>query len=250
MSERFFVPAIRDVTRIEGVEAHHLLHVLRARQGERVTLFDGSGREAVAEIVALGRSDVETRTLEVADLDRELPIRVEFAMPLPKADRAGFLVEKLTELGVARLTPMVTERSLSSASGSAKAEKPEKLLRRSIDACKQCGRNRLLEIGEPTSFADVLANDPDAIRWIADAQGPHANRLTAEAFAGAPLAEIAIPKVVVLVGPEGGFTEEERTQAKSADWQPVGIGRTILRMETAAIGLAAVIAASAPRCSS
>lgn len=245
MSERFFVPAIRDVTRIEGAEAHHLLHVLRAREGERVTLFDGSGREAVAEIVALRRSEVETRTLEARDVDRELPVRIEFAMPLPKGDRAGFLVEKLTELGVARLTPIVTERSVSSAAGSAKAEKPEKLLKRSIDACKQCGRNRLLEIGESIPFAEILTKDPGAVRWIADAQGSPAHRTAARAFADEPIAQAEPLKVVVLVGPEGGFSLEELAQTKDANWQPVSLGRTILRMETAAIALAAVIAATA-----
>lgn len=244
MSERFFVPAIGEVTRIEGVEAHHLLHVLRARQGERVTLFDGSGREAVAEIVDLRRSEVDTRTLEVAEVDRELPIRVEFAMPLPKGDRAGFLIEKLTELGVARLTPMITERSVSSAAGAAKAEKPEKLLRRSIDACKQCGRNRLLEIGEALPFSEIVAKRSDARRWFADAEGPPAHFVAAEAFADDDRSIAEPPRVVVLVGPEGGFTREEATQAKNENWRPVGVGRTILRMETAAIAIAAVIAAT------
>lgn len=247
MSERFFVPAIGETTRIEGVEAHHLLHVLRARLSERVTLFDGSGREAVAEIVDLRRREVETRTLEVSDVDRELPLRIEIAMPLPKGDRAGFLVEKLTELGAARLTPIVTERSVSSASGSAKAEKPEKLLRRSIDACKQCGRNRLLEIGEPMAFAEILAKDRDAVRWIAHAQGPAAHGVAAEALTGQDLSQADAKRVIVLVGPEGGFTQDEMALATSAAWQPVGIGRTILRMETAAIAIASVIAATAKR---
>lgn len=240
MSERFFVPAIGEATRIEGIEAHHLLHVLRARIGERVTLFDGSGREAVAEIVDLRRSEVETRTLELADVDRELPIRIEIVMPLPKGDRAGFLVEKLTELGVARLTPIVTERSVSSPSGAAKAEKPEKLLRRSIDACKQCGRNRLLEIGEPTPFAEILVRIPDAVRWIADAEGSEPSFVAGQASADRST-------VVVLVGPEGGFTLEERAAAIDSGWSPIGLGRTILRMETAAIAVAAVIAAAAKR---
>jgi 16S rRNA (uracil1498-N3)-methyltransferase len=244
MSERFFVPSIGETTRIEGVEAHHLLHVLRARIGERVTLFDGSGREAVAEIVELRRSDIQTRTLEASDVDRELPLRIEIAMPLPKGDRAGFLVEKLTELGVARLTPIVTGRSVSSASGSAKAEKPEKLLRRSIYACKQCGRNRLLEIGEPIPFVEVLAKCPDAVRWIADAQGSPAHFAAAEAFAGDTSSQADSPRVIVLVGPEGGFAQDELAQATRANWRTVGLGRTILRMETAAIAIAAVIAAT------
>lgn len=247
MSERFFVASIGETTRIDGVEAHHLLHVLRARIGERVTLFDGSGREAVAEIVDLRRREVETRTLEIADVDRELPIRVEVAMPLPKGDRAGFLVEKLTELGVARLTPIVTARSVSSASGAAKAEKPEKLLRRSIDACKQCGRNRLLEIGEPTAFVEILSKDSGAIRWIADAEGPPAHLVAANAFAGERRSQTLPPHVIVLVGPEGGFTHQEAMQAKSENWQPVGVGRTILRMETAALAIAGVVAASVKR---
>ena len=247
MSERFFVPSIADATRIEGVEAHHLSHVLRARAGERVTLFDGSGREALAEILEIGRSDVSTRTLETREVDRELPLRIEIAMSLPKGDRAGFLVEKLTELGVARLIPIVSERSVSSASGSSRAEKPEKLLRRSIEACKQCGRNRLLEIGEPTRFSDYVSecvDVEDRVRWIADADATAAHYVVAEKLV-ADRNEGPSPKVVsILIGPEGGFAQEEVVAAVAAGWHPIGIGRTILRMETAAIALAAIVAAT------
>src|SRR3972149_595754 len=142
MSDRFFSsqPIASEHVTLAGPEAHHLLHVMRAKVGEQVTLFDGSGAEFDAEIARCGRSEVDLRVLERREIDRELAFELVIGVPLPKGDRQKWLVEKLTELGVTELVPLVTERGVAQPTDSAL----ERLERGVIEAAKQCGRNRLM----------------------------------------------------------------------------------------------------------
>src|SRR5690606_11381994 len=112
MSHRFYLPAARPHSSalLDGPEAHHLLHVMRAAVGDEVTLFDGQGNEFVATVEQLRRSEVLLAVGEGRQVDRELQRRIIVGVALPKGDRQKWLVEKLTELGAARLVPLVTER--------------------------------------------------------------------------------------------------------------------------------------------
>ena len=134
----------------------------------------------------------------------------------------------LTELGTARLVPLVTERGVAEATDAAR----ERLKRGVIEACKQCGRNTLMEIAEPATLGDLAARHPAAVRLIAH---PGCGPLTEKSLttAGQPIAEI-----VAAVGPEGGFTPEEIDFAATAGFCQVSLGGHILRIETAAIALA------------
>lgn len=235
MSQRFFVAApIRGPSaELAGDEAHHLLHVLRAREGDAVTLFDGTGAEFAAQIRRLGRQRVVCEVTCRREVDRELPVPVTLGVALPKGERQRWLVEKAVELGVARLTPLVAER------GVAQPTPPvlERLRRAVVEAAKQCGRNRLMEIASPCTVRDFLAAPPtDATRWLAHPE--------VAADAGPPAATPAPGQAVFLaVGPEGGFSPDE-LQAASG-WRRVSLGPRILRVETAAIALAAWIALGA-----
>jgi 16S rRNA (uracil1498-N3)-methyltransferase len=215
-----------------GAEAHHLLHVLRATPGMRVTLFDGSGCEFEAEVAACRRASVELAVLERSEVDREAPFELTLAAAIPKGDRQRWLVEKAVELGVTRLVPLATERS--------EKHDADKLARYVVEASKQCGRNRLLEIAAPLPWHAWLASDDAngaARRWVAHPGGPPVE-------AGA-LAEVR--PTLLAVGPEGGFTDAEIAAASDAGWQVVGLGPRILRIETAALALvAALVVASAP----
>src|SRR5690606_32869891 len=102
-----------DQVTLDGSEAHHLLHVLRAAPGMSVTLFDGSGAEFEAEVAACKRSTIELRILQRREVDRELPYPLVLGVPLPKGDRQRWIVEKAVELGVTRLVPLITERSVA-----------------------------------------------------------------------------------------------------------------------------------------
>src|SRR5687767_6148250 len=115
MPDRYFVetPITGQQARLEGAEAHHVANVMRAKPGQAVTLFDGSGAEFDAHVEKVGRSTVEFAVVARIDADRELARQVTLAVALPKGDRQRWLVEKATELGVAQLVPLVTSRSVA-----------------------------------------------------------------------------------------------------------------------------------------
>jgi 16S rRNA (uracil1498-N3)-methyltransferase len=236
MSDRFFSPCPITAERVtlDGPEAHHLLHVMRAKAGQRITLFDGSGAEFDAEIVKCNRADVEVRVDARRDVDRELKFALVVGVSLPKGDRQKWLVEKLTELGVAVVVPLETERGIAQPTDSAL----ERLERSVIEAAKQCGRNRLMRIAKPQALSDWVRIEKDA---------SSTSRLIAHPN-GAPIATLdlaALPSTRIAIGPEGGFTDAEVASAVATGWQSVDLGKRILRVETAAVALAAVVALAA-----
>ncbi len=228
MSQRFYAPNMRagQTAVIDGAEAHHLLHVMRAKLGDVVTLFDGQGHEAIASIICRDKKSVEFELGAVVAVDRELARRLTLAVALPKGERQKWLVEKLTELGVTTLVPLVTEHSNSPPSASTL----EKLNRTVVEACKQCGRNRLMAIAKATPFAGFVESfDATSDRLIAHPGCP-------------PLAgSAALESVCVAIGPEGGFSTNEVKAATAAGWRLASFAPAILRIETAAVAIGAIL---------
>ncbi len=234
MADRYFVesPIAGSAAQLVGHDAHHLAHVMRAKAGAEVTLFDGSGAEFAARVERVGRSEIELTVLERREVDHESAVQITLGVALPKGDRSRWLVEKATELGLARLVPLLTERGNQRVSPSA----IEKLRRAVIEASKQCGRNRLMEITEPLALSQYLAAAPAShVRLIAHptsapktAPGTVSEKWRQEPFS-------------LAVGPEGGFTEAEVAQAAEHGWTALDLGPRILRVETAALALAAII---------
>ncbi|MFZ4732978.1 MAG: RsmE family RNA methyltransferase [Pirellulales bacterium] len=226
MSERFHLatPPVAGQAALSGDEARHLVRVLRAKVGDRVVLFDGAGSRWLAEITAINRDRVELRT--EPPITEAIPPGAAFALAvaLPKGERQQWMVEKLTELGVARLVPLITTRGVALPTAAACA----RLERTVIEACKQCGRDRLMVIDEPATVGDALRRQPAGTSLLlADPAGDTA----APAATAGP--------VLVLVGPEGGFTAEEIAAAEGAGARRVALARHVLRIETAAIAAAA-----------
>jgi 16S rRNA (uracil1498-N3)-methyltransferase len=220
---------------LQGPEAHHLLHVLRAKPGMLVTLFDGSGAEFLAEVENTDRRNVLVRIVERRDVDCELSFQLTVGCALPKGDRQRFLVEKLVELGVSRLVPLQTERSVVRANESVCGR-----LRRSvIEASKQCRRNRLLEVVGAVSLTEFLSSfrgaEASDIRWMAHPDGTPCSDVRCEHSQSTR----GQPDVVFAIGPEGGFSAGEIVAAEQSGWQVVSLGPRILRIETAAVSLAA-----------
>ena len=156
MSSRFYTADSIQNDRVGLVEeqAHHLLHVLRIKAGQEVTVFDGSGTEATARVESLNKREVQLEILQRRAVDRELPIELTLAVAIPKGDRQKVLVEKLVELGVTALVPITTERSVAQPNDKALGR-----LRKSvIEASKQCERNRLMQIESPRTFAELVAD--------------------------------------------------------------------------------------------
>jgi len=227
MSERFFLAAAPRDSRaiLVGDEARHLARVLRAKVGDAVRVFDGSGVEWTARVVTIGRDEV------TLDVGVPLPARpaprhgLTLAVALPKGDRQKWLVEKLTELAVDRLVPLVTARGVAEATESARG----RLERGVIEACKQCGRNTLMEIAAPVTLEALADRHPDALRLIAHPGGRPLDDCI-RASSG---------EILAAIGPEGGFTPDEIAAAERLGFERVSLGPHILRIETAAIAIAA-----------
>jgi 16S rRNA (uracil1498-N3)-methyltransferase len=227
MAERFYVscPLGPGTVDVEGPEAHHLSTVCRLRPGDRVYLFNGDGSQYLAEVTAAGKRRVSLQVLAAEAPPRELGFRLEVAVPLPKGDRAQFLVEKLTELGATMLVPLRTARSVVHP----RETRLDRLQRYVIEASKQCGRNVLMQVAPLTDWeAYCVREDLPAVRVLA--------------HPGEPTVDWAKRgDSVVAVGPEGGFTDAEVELAREAGWRTVGLGPRILRVETAAIVLATLV---------
>lgn len=234
MPNRFHIANLPEsgTATLDGLEAHHLLHVLRASKGDIVELFDGAGLVAQAEIVVTGRRDVDLRVLESRREDA--PARqIVIGTAVPKGDRFDWLIEKATELGVTRIVPLVTQRSVVDPRDS----KLDKLRQTVIAACKQSGRNHLLELSPVTPWADFVRDTlANCTSFIAH-PGPDDHQMSA-ALIGAASA------VAFGIGPEGGFTDDEVALALANNVTPVSLGPLILRIETAAVALAAIAGTS------
>jgi len=233
MADRYFVESPISGSRVvlSGPEAHHLIHVMRAKRGTAVVLFDGSGAEFAAEVRQVGRREVALAVLRRDEVDRELPLEVTLAVAMPKGDRQRWLVEKAVELGVSRVVPLRTARSVAEPGKHA----VDRLRRIVIEASKQCGRNRLMQVAQPRHWPDFVAETSDVpLRLLAHPTGRDglADLLRQ---AGEP------DRVLAAVGPEGGFTEEEVSLAMTAGWRSIDLGPRILRVETAAILLAGIL---------
>lgn len=246
MADRFYVnsPLVPGLVTLQGAEAHHMATVCRVRPGDLVCLFNGDGHEYPTRVLAAGKKNVEMEVLGVESPARELSYPVQVAAPLPKGDRGQFLVEKLTELGVASFVPLRTERSVVHPGET----KLEKLQRYVIEASKQCGRNVLLRVEAVSDWVAYCQGEAlPEVRVVAhptiEAKGEEkgkGERRKAKEVNVSSLSPFTFPlsPFAIAVGPEGGFTEEEIELARRNGWQVVDLGPRILRVETAALVLA------------
>ncbi len=236
MGHRYFSEESITGDRVEltGPEAHHLLHVMRANVAAEVQVFDGSGQEFHCRVAAVARDQATLAVLSRSSICRELPHRVVLAVALPKADRARWIVEKATELGVTELVPLVTEHSAPPPT----ARQSRRWKRAVVEASKQCGRNRLMAVEDPCHWPRFLAENNTTqrgvCRVVADPGGTCRWNTLPD-----PAAENITHGYIIAVGPEGGFTGSERALAAERGWQIVRMGSRILRVETAALALAA-----------
>lgn len=225
MSERFLLPSPPRDGRatLQGDEARHLARVLRAKPGDEVTVFDGAGHAWRARVAAVARDTVGLEIVAALPAAPAARVSLSIAVALPKGDRQKWLAEKLSELGVERLLPLVTERGVAEATDAARA----RLERSVIEACKQCGRDRLMAVDPPRTVAEAVAG-----------AAPGTRLLLADPRAAAPPATAAA-SVLVLVGPEGGFTPQEESAAVAAGAERILLAPHVLRVETAAVAAAA-----------
>ncbi len=218
-------------------ESHHAINVMRVRPGDSVVAFDGEGKEGIAVIIASKRNAVEIDISDVAARPFDTTIQLTIAVAMGKVHRQGYLIEKCTELGVAAIWPMLAHRSVSIPKDRA----TEKHQRRAIEAAKQSHRAWVPRIRSPQDFENVIAQRSSFdMAFIADmTKSP---RRLSLAIADVPIES----KILAIVGPEGGWTDEEREQAKDRGFSSVSLSSTILRTETAAAAICAGIAMLEP----
>jgi 16S rRNA (uracil1498-N3)-methyltransferase len=230
---RFYCnPIAEPVAELAGPEARHLASVRRLGIGERVELFDGEGKVATAVIKRIERRKVELVVEVVETYETRGTGRIVIAASITKGERFNWLVEKCTELGVDRITPVVFERTVKLG-----PQGFERWRRVAISACKQSGRVFLPQIDGPMSVPDAiesLKKDHPKARFIYGSFSADADAVVNEGFGDTD--------VVGLVGPEGGLTGKEKALLEAADFAGVRLTGPVLRLETAAVALAAVLA--------
>lgn len=210
--------------RLDEGEQHHL-RVRRARPGEQVGLRDGAGLVGTGRLVAAGRSlevDVETASA------RARPPELTLAVGAGDRERFAWMVERAVELGVTRVVPLETERSGGVAT-RLKDQHLVRLRRRALEAVKQCGAAWVTEVSAPLKLTELAERPPSGTRWVADPGG------------GAAPAALDGGPVTVVIGPEGGLSEQERAALAVAGFQPVALASHTLRFETAALAAAALV---------
>jgi len=208
--------------------ARHV-QVLRLQPGDPLTLFNGEGGEWQAEVVRMGRSDVAVRLNAHIPVDRELPIHVTLALGMPANERMDALVEKATELGVAAIQPLMTERSVLRLSGERADRKQAHWQGVAAAAAEQCGRTRVPLIAPVRSLADWLRGQPPAAgrRFVLSLRTPE------------PLQAEAGGALTFLSGPEGGLSEAEEAAAAASGFAPASLGPRVLRADTAPLAVLA-----------
>ena len=202
-------------------EAHHLIHVLRLSEGDTVALFDGNGRAANATVAHITGDAVE---LVVGDAlpANESALDMTLAVAVPKGDTMSLTVQKLTELGVTTIQPLVSDNG--EMPRDAIVKRIERWQRIALEAAKQCGRSRLPSIEPPRTFEEIAHHG--------------ALLLTPGA---PPLSESPPASTIVFVGPEGGWSEAELHVASDRNLSVFGLGPRTMRTETATIAAATLM---------
>ncbi len=232
MANRFYVkvPLVIGESLIEGSEHHHLANVLRLKQGETITLFDGQGNEAKAILNSVGKRHSVVGITHVLNRKGVLPFRLVIGSALPKGDREMFLIEKLTELGVQEIIPLQTQYSVVHPKDA-----QSRLGRYALEACKQCGRNQLPFIGNLTLLSDFFREGNGSTRLLL-----HPGAISSSEPFGP--SGSTLPEYRLAIGPEGGFSQEECREAVAHGFQIWSLTPNIFRIETAALVAASFLA--------
>lgn len=235
---RFFVPGIHHrQAELTGDDAHHLVRVLRVEPGQTYEIADGAGGVYLAVVSEARKSRVVFDVGEPVAL-KALPVRLTLTFALIKFDRVEWIFEKGTELGVEVFQPVIagrSEKGLDKAAGK-RSERWERIV---IEAAQQSRRDYLPEVREVTRLREAVGEDGYDVRLLLD----EADHGTMPLLAALPPAESRRPgdRVALLLGPEGGWTDEERALATGAGWRGVSLGPQILRAETAAVAGASIV---------
>ncbi len=235
---RFFVlpgSIDKNIITVTGRDVNHIKNVLRLKAQDELVCFDGKGMEYLCSIESFGKDCVSARILSSKKTDTEPSVKITLAQALPKASKMDFIIQKAVELGVHKIIPVITERTV------VKGSKPDRWNKIAKEAAQQCGRAIIPEVSPVLNFNEFLELAPSLSRgistyfdlklipWENEKQVSLKSALKEAPDAG---------NIVVLIGPEGGFSRNEAGEAVAHGFRPVSLGKRILRTETA--GMAAL----------
>jgi len=216
----------------------HLAKVLRARSGDEIVLFNGDGREFTGTVEKVQGSRVSASIGAARSADRESPFQLTLVQCVPRGDRMDFIVQKATELGVARIVPVLSQRSVVRLDENQSMSKQAHWRAVAVSACEQCGRNRLPSVDTPLPLLSYLgslaqATADEVLRFVLEPE--RAQRTEALADSMDTAFPSAASRAEIAIGPEGGFAPEELEAFDLSAFARVRLGPRVLRTETAAI---------------
>jgi 16S rRNA (uracil1498-N3)-methyltransferase len=235
---RFYVPQPKienGMLRVEGDEVRHIQKVLRLKAGDEVIVFDGSAKEYEGTIIEEGSASVVIAVRNVLSSKSESPLEITLAQSLLKGEKMDYLIQKATELGVNRIIPFFSSRTIPLLEESRRLRRYHRWKRIAIEASKQCGRGMVPKIDPFLDFLEMVQTaSQDSLRLILWERE------------GERLKEILMGlkekrKIFFVIGPEGGFTQEEIEKSQRKEFIPVNLGRRILRSETSSLCLLSIL---------
>jgi len=235
MTPRFYVDAplrAGGVCMLSEEAAHHAVHVLRLREGEEATLFNGRGGEYAARIASIQRLRIAIDVLEHRAIERESPLRITLVQGVSAGEKMDSTLRKAVELGVAEVQPVLAARSVARPKGERAEGRRAHWQKVAIAACEQCGRNRIPEVHPLVALPD----------YRPAGQGM---RILLSPLSRTPFSRIPLngEDFILAAGPEAGFTAEEEAALASAGFVPASLGPRVLRTETAAVAALAALSA-------
>ena len=236
MRRLFYKGLLQDTIEITGADAHHLMHVMRARPGQEIIVVDDENQVARMEMTAFCETAVTLTLRERLAADTESPIQLVLAQCLLKADKMDFVVQKAVELGAVGVVPVRSQNCVVRYDAKKAAGRRDRWQKIADEAAKQSGRTALLSVEPVTDIADFLqqeaaAADTELIFFYENEQNQ-----TVKDY----LSRVTAKRIVLLVGPEGGFSLDEAKAVAEAGGHSVTLGPRILRAETAALAALAV----------
>ena len=230
---RVFTPQaliLNSTLELAEAQSHYLSKVLRMQSGRELILFNGEGGEYSAEIFAVHKKQLEVLVKDFLPENRQSPLNLELAIGVSRGERMDWVLQKATELGVTKITPLITERTEVKLSGERADKKMEHWQQIIISACEQCQRNILPELSEPQNFSDWIDTCDAELKFVLH----HRNN---QGFSKDKSAK----NISLLIGPEGGLDNDEIAQAVAKNFSPLTLGPRVLRTETAPVAAISLV---------
>jgi len=216
----------------DNESAHYVRNVLRLKKGDPITVFNGQGGEFSALLTLVSKKSVTANIGKWRPVETESALSIQLAVGISRGERMDFVIQKSVELGVSHICPLITKRTVVKLTPEKCEQKHLHWSKIAQNACEQCGRDRLPEISSPVGYTDFVSTG-EGLRLFLDPRSE------------VKLSEVQNPQqeVVLLSGPEGGFSDQERKHALSCGYTGVRLGPRILRTETAVLAGIAILQA-------